>query len=206
MKKTIFIYRHGQTDLNKNGIVQGSGVNSSLNERGREQAALFYKKYKDRKFEVVLTSKLQRTHQTVSPFLKNKIAWEQFEEINEISWGIHEGKSSKPEMIAEYKELMNGWSNGELHLKIMGGESAFELGKRLKKFIDILRKRPEKNILVCSHGRAMRALICLMHDFPLTRMQDFTHHNTGLYVAHYQKERFDFVINNDISHLKEYSL
>jgi probable phosphoglycerate mutase len=31
-KKTIYLIRHGQTDFNKQGIVQGSGVDSSLND------------------------------------------------------------------------------------------------------------------------------------------------------------------------------
>ncbi|HNU42529.1 MAG TPA: histidine phosphatase family protein, partial [Cyclobacteriaceae bacterium] len=32
--KKIYIIRHGQTDFNLKGIVQGSGVDSSLNVRG----------------------------------------------------------------------------------------------------------------------------------------------------------------------------
>ncbi|HAU54829.1 MAG TPA: histidine phosphatase family protein, partial [Sphingobacterium sp.] len=32
MKKTFYFIRHGQTDLNLRGIVQGRGVNSPLNK------------------------------------------------------------------------------------------------------------------------------------------------------------------------------
>ena len=46
-------YRHGQTDFNQSGIVQGSGVNASLNEIGQKQAAAFYKKFKDYPFDVI---------------------------------------------------------------------------------------------------------------------------------------------------------
>lgn len=202
MSKTIYIFRHGQTDLNKNHIVQGSGVDSSLNKKGREQAELFYEKYHSIDFEVILTSKLQRTHQTVSPFFQKNIPWEQFPEINEICWGIHEGKSSEPWMIKQYKQLTSNWSAGKFHEKIENGESAFEMGERLQKFIGILKARPENKILVCSHGRAMRALICLMNGLPLNHMQDFKHHNTGLYLAHYHRDKFEFELNNDISHLE----
>ena len=34
MKKTFYFIRHGQTDLNLKGIVQGRGVDSPLNENG----------------------------------------------------------------------------------------------------------------------------------------------------------------------------
>ena len=36
--KTLYIVRHGQTDLNKQGIVQGRGMNTDLNDEGRKQA------------------------------------------------------------------------------------------------------------------------------------------------------------------------
>ncbi|MEM6877731.1 MAG: histidine phosphatase family protein, partial [Bacteroidota bacterium] len=35
LKQTVYIVRHGQTDYNLRGIVQGSGVDSSLNDTGR---------------------------------------------------------------------------------------------------------------------------------------------------------------------------
>ncbi|RYZ95555.1 MAG: histidine phosphatase family protein, partial [Sphingobacteriaceae bacterium] len=36
MLKTLYIVRHGQTDLNKQGIVQGRGMNTDLNDEGRK--------------------------------------------------------------------------------------------------------------------------------------------------------------------------
>jgi probable phosphoglycerate mutase len=38
LKKIIYIIRHGETELNKLGIVQGRGVDSELNDKGRDQA------------------------------------------------------------------------------------------------------------------------------------------------------------------------
>jgi len=45
LKKTIYIIRHGETDLNRLGIVQGRGMDTSLNEKGLEQAEAFYQAY-----------------------------------------------------------------------------------------------------------------------------------------------------------------
>ena len=55
MKKEIYIIRHGQTDYNLKGIVQGRGVDSVLNETGEEQAKKFHEKYKEHDFDVVFT-------------------------------------------------------------------------------------------------------------------------------------------------------
>ena len=41
-KKTIYLIRHGETDFNRQGIVQGSGVDSDLNELGLAQAEAFF--------------------------------------------------------------------------------------------------------------------------------------------------------------------
>ena len=40
--KTLYIVRHGQTDLNKKGIVQGRGRDTDLNKEGRRQADMFF--------------------------------------------------------------------------------------------------------------------------------------------------------------------
>ncbi len=38
MPTTVYLARHGETDYNRNRIVQGRGVNSQLNATGRAQA------------------------------------------------------------------------------------------------------------------------------------------------------------------------
>lgn len=201
MKKTIYIVRHGQTDFNLKGIIQGGGVDSSLNERGREQAQAFFAKYKNEGFETILTSTLKRTHQTVAPFFDLNLNWEQHAEIDEMNWGVHEGKKPEPSHIEEYKLLMQSWENENYHARLEGGESAFELGQRLSRFIEHLKNRTERKLLICSHGRAMRGLICLIDGQPLSKMQNYEHKNTGLYLVEYQREMFEFVLKNDRSHL-----
>ena len=201
MDKTIFILRHGQTDYNKNHIVQGSGVNSHLNDKGRAQASAFFQHYKDYNFDVVLTSKLIRTHQTVEPFIQTGIPWEQMEEINEMSWGIHEGKSSNPEMIAEYRNMIEQWKKGNYNVGIEGGESAAQLYARISKFVDHIKSRQEQNILVCSHGRAMRCIVSTLKGEALYKMETYQHSNTGLYRIQYQDSRFIFELENDTQHL-----
>jgi probable phosphoglycerate mutase len=201
--KTIYIVRHGQTDFNKLGIVQGSGVDSSLNDTGWQQARAFHQKYKAENFDVVLTSKLVRTHETMSPFIEAGLAWEQHEEINEICWGIHEGKSATPKMKTEFHTLLDAWSAGDFQAKIEGGESATELSARLSHFVEALKKRAEESILICSHGRAMRCLMTVLKEESADRMKNYHHANTGLYLVDYTPEVFEFRLQNNVSHLEE---
>jgi len=202
MKKIIYIVRHGETDFNRKGIVQGGGVDAPLNELGRQQAQAFYDIYKDVLFEIVLTSKLQRTHQTVQPFLEMGLAWEQFEDLNEMNWGEHEGKESTPQMHTEYQEIKEAWGRGELEVRLPGGESAAELGMRINRFIEHLKQRPEQLLLVCSHGRAMSAMMCLLHGLPLHEMNQYFHYNTGLWKVRLDGFAFEFDLENDTKHLE----
>jgi probable phosphoglycerate mutase len=200
--KQIYIIRHGETELNRKGVVQGSGVDTQLNELGWQQAQAFYQRYGQLPFEVVLTSSLQRTHQTVRGFIERGVAWEQWPEINEISWGIHEGQTNTPEREAEYAALVTQWNTGNYAAKITGGESAEELATRMQHFVEALKKRPERHILICSHGRSMRCLLCLLKEIPLHRMNHFNHANTALYKVQFDGQKFHFQVENDLSHLE----
>lgn len=42
MLKNIFILRHGETENNRLAIVQGSGIDGTLNETGQQQAHAFF--------------------------------------------------------------------------------------------------------------------------------------------------------------------
>ena len=201
--KTIFIIRHGQTDFNLKRIIQGSGIDSSLNDTGRSQAKLFHDVYKNEPFELVITSALQRTHQTVDAFIQKEIPWIKMPEINEINWGIHEGKEGTPAMVETYNHITSEWQSGNYDIGIEEGETAQELANRLTSFIRVLQSRKESKILVCSHGRAMRCLICLLDGKEIKHMDNYGHHNTGLYVVNQKDNTFHVKIFNDIQHLTE---
>ena len=116
--KKIYIIRHGQTDFNLNGIVQGSGIDSSLNETGKAQAALFYSKYKDYPFQKAYISVLKRTQESISQFVKDGINLEKTEALNEISWGEFDGKIDTKDKNSIYWEILNRWKSGDLKAKV----------------------------------------------------------------------------------------
>ncbi len=202
MKKTIFIIRHGETDFNKQGIVQGSGVDSSLNETGRRQAAAFHQAYQSEDFDLVITSALKRTRETAKPFIDAGLPWIQDPNINEICWGVHEGRTATLEMKGAYIEMKDQWIAGNLDARLEGGESARELARRLGHFIESLKVRPEEKILVCSHGRAMRCLVSLMKKVDMAEMENVKHTNTGLFLANFDGNSFQFKLENDTTHLE----
>jgi len=201
-KKTIYIIRHGQTDFNIRQVVQGRGVNSDLNETGLKQAKFLFDYYRHVPFDVVYTSKLKRTRQTVDDFLDSNIPHEIRDNLDEIDWGIFEGVEHHPDLQKTYYDIINSWKSGDLHNKIEGGESAYDLKERLLPFVDELRNSPLKNILVCTHGRTLRVLLCLLLDKPVEEMDDFSHENTCVYKVVFDGVNYHLELENDLSHLQ----
>jgi broad specificity phosphatase PhoE len=201
--KKLYIIRHGETDFNKQGIVQGRGVNSDLNEFGVSQGRAFYEKYKDIPFDKVYTSTLKRTHQTVKGFLDKGLPWEQLSGLDELAWGKYEGKKSGIEVREAFLNLIHAWTQGHFDVKPENGESPNEVYIRQAAAVDyIVNQKNERTILICMHGRAMRLLLCLLTKQSLNHMDEFPHQNTSLYVVDY--DGTDFKINefNSLEHLK----
>ena len=105
--KNIYLIRHGETDFNRQGVVQGSGVDSDLNALGEAQAEAFFQIYQHIPFDKVYTSALKRTHQSVKKFLDNNLTWEQHQGLNEISWGIKEGQIPNFEDDGYFQNLLH---------------------------------------------------------------------------------------------------
>jgi broad specificity phosphatase PhoE len=198
----LYLLRHGQTDFNVQGIVQGSGINSDLNARGREQAAQFWAAYKDTPFARVYTSHLKRTHQSVQHFIDAGLPHEAHGGLNEISWGNREGTRITPQEDAEYARVLAAWQAGNDYARLPGGESPAEVAARQRPFIDLLASRPEDEIvLVCLHGRALRVLLCQLLGYPLSCMDGFEHQNLCLYKLHHTGAHYTIRNFLDVSHL-----
>ena len=202
--KTIYLIRHGETDFNRQGVVQGSGVDSDLNELGQAQAEAFFQHYQHIPFDKVYTSKLKRTHQSVNKFLQKNLPWEQHIGLNEISWGVREGKTPNNQDNEYYKVLINSWINGETHIPSEGGESPEDVIIRQKFVVDLILSRPEEQtILIAMHGRAIRILLTLLLERPLKEMDTFDHTNLCLYKLSYKYETQKFTVETtcDVTHL-----
>lgn len=200
--KKLYIIRHGETEYNRKGMVQGSGIDSPLNETGERQADAFYEAYKNVPFQKVYTSNLIRTQQTVQKFIDRGIPSEALTDLREISWGMQEGVAFTPETSTVYQQICEAWTAGDLEAKIDGGETPLEVASRQQKAIDHILSQSEELVLICIHGRAMRIMMCWMTGRPLYEMDRFEHTNTGLYVVNYEDGTFAIEVSNETSHLE----
>jgi broad specificity phosphatase PhoE len=203
MIKTLYIVRHGQTDLNKQGIVQGRGKNTDLNDEGRKQAGLFYNAYRSVPFNKIYISELKRTQQSIQQFIDLGIPYEKLSGLDELAWGIYEGMPNTPDTQAAFLKLMRDWIAGKLDSKFENGESPNEVRSRQLEALQTIMSHPEEEqVLICMHGRAMRLFLCLLTGRPLTEMDTFPHQNLVLYKVTFNGEKFEIVDFNNAEHLK----
>ncbi len=201
--KKIYLVRHGQTDYNLQGIVQGSGVDSSLNEMAGVRLLRFTGNTMPSGLTQCTPRRLKRTRESVAQFIERGIPHRSFTGLNEISWGNKEGQKITPEEDAYYHWMLSQWRLGNTGERIEAGENPEEVAARQKPVIDyIMSQKDEETILICMHGRAIRILLCQLLHYPLKSMDMFEHENLCLYLLNYTGSMFTVEKYCDVRHLE----
>lgn len=167
----LYIIRHGETDGNREGILQGR-LDLPLNEKGRELARITGQGLKDIHFDMAVTSPLKRADETARIILENNafpgtpLIYD--ERIMEISFGEWEGHHIRGDVDVlpkrEYQEFYEHpftFKNGP------GGESIPALCERTGAFYRELTGREDlkdKTVLISTHGCALRALMHQVYE------------------------------------------
>tara|TARA_B100000945_G_C20142497_1_gene484589 strand:- start:45 stop:647 length:603 start_codon:yes stop_codon:yes gene_type:complete len=154
----IFFVRHGETDWNKSGFLQGQ-TDIPLNKKGREQSETLSIKLEKKKINLIFSSPLIRSIETA-----NKVAC-RFNQgiicsnlLTERHFGILEGekieelkKSSRKKKILEKSATAN--------YKPETGESLFEVNQRIFKFLKVLDSLEQRQTILCiTHGGVLDLL------------------------------------------------
>ena len=153
---TIYILRHGETDLNAKSVMQGR-LDEPLNERGRELAVLSGRGIQGVRFDRCVSSPLKRARETAELVLKesrNDIPVTTDERIIEIDFGEFEGKK------LPYDEFGRSFYTDPLGAKgFPGGESVRDVCKRAQAFLkELIDRDDDKIYLISTHGCALRAM------------------------------------------------
>ena len=156
----LFIIRHGETEYNKIGRMQGRGIDQPLNEKGRKQAEATARYLEEFGLDLAVSSSLKRSIETAKviadEFDVNLLS---YKELDEIDFGVFEGEFSK-DVQAELDVIHERWQGGEVHLALDGGESPSQALERVRKrMASIIEEHTGKNILVVLHGRLIRILL-----------------------------------------------
>lgn len=203
----IYIIRHGETDANKLGMLQGT-INWPLNEYGIKLAEITGNNMKGIKFDLCYSSPLDRAKQTAQIILKNSennIEIKYDERLMEMNMGIYEGKKFKPKEleVPVLKILLFKW-NAFLSGRFKEGENAREVCKRTQDFLIEISKQKCENILVSTHGCAMRAMLNILYKNKFNFWQGRVPYNCAVNVVEVKNGKMKLIEKDKLFYGSEY--
>lgn len=200
--KRLLIARHGETDYNLKGLLQGRSIDAPLNKTGWTQAEKLSSYLTNYTADKLYSSSLQRTWQTAKPFSeKHQLETVREKGLDEMDFGNYEGI---PYMEAsdDLKELKLIWQSGSLNTPIPGGESPVEVFERAN---DVIRRdienRNSDTLVYVLHGRLIRILLSKWLGYGLENMHKVEHQNGAVNHLVYD-DGFKAVYLNKTDHLK----
>ncbi len=147
----ITLVRHGQTDFNSDGIMQGLS-NNSLNDTGRRQCRKLKNDLMNQHFDICYMSPLIRTVETAIILIGERVETVPDKRIIERTLGELEGK---PRELYDPKKFWDyNLNSGDL-----GVEKLQDVFSRCRDFLTyVINKNPGKDVLIVSHGAPIRAM------------------------------------------------
>ena len=160
----LYIIRHGQTDWNLEQRLQGA-KDIPLNENGEHVAKMTCEGMKEIPIDLAFSSPLSRAFHTAELVCEGRnIPVIAEPRIREISFGDYEGYShSKETYNIPDPKFINFFIKAESYRVPPNGESLESLILRTGEFLKELQDREDlqdKNILISTHGAALRGLLC----------------------------------------------
>ncbi len=157
----ITIVRHGQTDLNRRGFIQGSKVDPELSIQGRAQAEDAASRFDVSDFDLVYTSPMRRARQTAELFVQKKLPILTDDRLKEMDFGSWDGADTVP-LRQKHPDAFDseGLLTAAYHQYAPDGESHEELHDRLASFLMMLEQQDQAHhVLLFCHGVVER-MIC----------------------------------------------
>ena len=158
----IVLVRHGQTEENYEGIMQGH-ANNLLNDTGRRQCQRLREKLINTKFDVCFTSPLVRCVETAFILIGDRCEMIRDDRLIERDLGDLEGKERSVYDINKYWDY-------DINSNDLGVEPVQSIIKRCDDFLNYIKNKYDKDttILVVTHSATFRALKILIQNRKLT--------------------------------------
>ena len=197
----IFLIRHGETEWNALGKLQGTS-NVQLSAVGIHQARLLAAHAPFNTADAIYSSDLIRARSTAEILaqhfnLKVRIMLE----LREANFGDWEGNSVKE--LAE--DLNSGFENFFINPELCyppQGETFFECQERMAGALKkIIAENENKRVIVVSHGAAIRLLLCAILNMPIRKMWSLSQFNMALNVLRVDDGNITVELLNSTLHL-----
>lgn len=164
--KKWYLIRHGETDFNKKRFFYGK-ADVSINETGKEQAALLHQLMKGKSISRVYTSQLKRTQETAAIIFpdQNPTA---YKALNERDFGLWEGRTAN-EIQAAFPLVWEEWLESPFEVTPSKAEPFEKFKERVWSIVQDIRERADPEIVIVGHLGVLR----LIYQFLVNMEADF---------------------------------
>ena len=193
----IYTARHGQTEWNLEGRMQGH-IDIHLNDTGLSQAGKLAERFRNIPIGKIYSSDLSRALETakiINEFHGVEIVIEPA--LRELNYGEYEGR-----LLSEVGELFN--ERQRQGMGMPGGEELEIFFKRVHNFLDKVTSSHDEDILIIGHGGTIRAVLCYFLGFSTKHFSSFGIGNTSVHCFERgeNEQSYRVIIDNDTSHLE----
>ncbi len=163
----LHIFRHGETQWNRDQRVQGQ-CNVGLNETGNRQAVALGERLRDIHFDAIYSSSSLRTRET---------AWLAFPErhedivfldsLREIDLAPWEGRLHAEIAVEDPESHHHFWHMPHL-FEVEGAETFYAMQERaMLEIRAIARRHNGQRVAVVSHGALIKSVLCHIEGLPM---------------------------------------
>jgi probable phosphoglycerate mutase len=199
--RRLTLVRHGQTDWNLAGRIQGH-TDIDLNDTGRWQAQRLAERLAGERFDRVLCSDARRARQTLAPYAQaSGCAIEFLPQLRERHFGAFEGQT--------YESLARGQPQAFARLRsrdiafdLDGGESLVQLRERIVTVLELaLGRAQDSSVLIVTHGGVLDLMYRYFLAMPLETPRQAEQVNAALNRVSLDQGRFRIDAWADAAHL-----
>jgi broad specificity phosphatase PhoE len=195
----LILVRHGETEHNVAGIVQGWS-DSELSERGRQQVVRLAERLKTFEADAIFSSPLQRAMTTAQRIAgATGLEVRTLDGLREMNYGRWEGQSFL-DIRKTDESIYRRWV-ADSSFACPEGESHDDVLARIRGALDSLNGA--KCPIVVAHGTAIRIAATALLDLPLSASRSFAQDNTAVNVFLRRGGRWVMKLWNDTTHCDE---
>lgn len=200
----VYLVRHGETEWNSISKIQGR-TDTELSDAGIKQAKLLAGRLAGENIDFIYSSSLKRALKTAEIIAEYKrCTVVKSDEYHEICLGPWEGMTIN-EIKEKYGEHFRVYKEDPANFKLPGAETFMELMERTYGAIrDIVSSHKGSNILVVSHGTAIKAAIIKILGIDIINYSKFRIENASISIIDFQEdmpEKPVILCLNDTNHL-----
>lgn len=172
MSLSLYFLRHGQTELSREDVFCGSGLDPELTPEGLEMAQAFTDTYHPKSWRAIYSSTLRRAIATAKPICDELgMKFEARDELKEIGYGKWEGLT-KEIVEREFHDDYVSWLADPAWHAPTEGEPAVAVAQRAIQVIRELEERfDDGNVLVVSHKATIRIILCSLLGIDVGRFR-----------------------------------